>query len=148
MTTLTEMQTKPFIVQTEQPSGQAISAVSTSDNLMQVSGALGAIILLILMGYWLIKKLGLSPKNIGKGQLLAVKASCSLGNKERVMVIEINQEWLVLGVTAHSINLLHQCPAQNKASLTSQLEPLTFQSVLKKKQDAAYTVASQIPIYK
>lgn len=148
MTTLTEIQTKPFIMQTEQPSGQPIPAVSHSDNLMQVSGALGGIILLILAGSWLVKKLGLSPKNIGKGKLLTVKTSCSLGSKERVVVIEINQEWLVLGVTAHSINLLHQCSAQNEVSLTSQPEPLTFQSVLKKKQDAAYTAASKIPIYK
>lgn len=145
MTTLTEIQTKPFIVQTEQPSGQPIPAVSNSDNLMQVSGALGGIILLILAGSWLVKKLGLSPQNSGKDQLLTVKTSCSLGSKERVVVVEINQEWLVLGVTANSITLLHQYPVQNSTSLISQPEPLTFQSVLKKKQDAANAAASNIP---
>lgn len=148
MTTLTEMQTKPFIVQTEQLSGQPIPAVSNSDNLIQVSGALGGIILLILAGSWLVKKLGLSPQNSGKDQLLTVKTSCSLGSKERVVVVEINQEWLVLGVTANSITLLHQYPVQNSTSLISQPEPLTFQSVLKKKQDVANATASNIPIDK
>lgn len=142
------MKTTPFISQTEQPSGQAIPAISNSNSLMQISGALGGIILLILAGSWLVKKLGLSPKNLGKSQLLKIKSSCSLGSKERVVVVEMNNEWLVLGVTAQSVNLLHQCPAVNEKSLASVSEPLTFQSVFKKKQDAAKQVASKISNYK
>ncbi|MEY0230605.1 MULTISPECIES: flagellar biosynthetic protein FliO [Providencia] len=141
------MKTTPFISQTEQPSGQAIPALSNSHSLMQISGALGGIILLILAGSWLVKKLGLAPKQLGKSQLLKVKSSCSLGNKERVVVVEMNNEWLVLGVTAQSVNLLHQCPAVNRKPLTSVPEPLTFQSVFKKKQDAVEQVASKITNY-
>lgn len=141
------MKTTPFISQTEQPSSQISPAISNSDSLVQVSGALGGIILLILAGAWLVKKLGFAPRNLGKPSLIKVKSSCSLGNKERVVVVEMNNEWLVLGVTAQSVNLLHQCPAKNETALTSVTEPLTFQSILKKKQDAANHAASNFSNY-
>ncbi|MGA6579058.1 flagellar biosynthetic protein FliO, partial [Providencia sp. NPDC089923] len=105
-------------------------------------------ILLILIGAWLVKKLGFAPKKMGKEQIVKVTSSCSLGNKERVVVVEVNNECLVLGVTAQNISLLHQYPAQNKTTVSSVIEPLTFQSVLKKKQDAADHAASVTPLYK
>ncbi len=139
-----DMKTTPFISHTEQPSSQTPSAISNSDSLAQISGALGGIILLILAGAWLVKKIGFAPKSFGKNPLVNVKSHCSLGNKERVVVVEINNEWLVLGVTAQSVNLLHQCPAKQATTLTSVTEPLTFQSLLKKKQEAAQQAASNI----
>lgn len=142
------MQTTPFITQIEPSSGQSIPAINNSGSLIQISGALGGIILLILVGSWLVKKLGITPKNFSKSQLLKVKSSCSLGSKERVVVVEMNNEWLVLGVTAQSVNLLHQCPAQQTPQPTEVSEPLTFQSMLKKKQDTASQAVSTTPIYK
>ncbi|MDX7988728.1 flagellar biosynthetic protein FliO [Xenorhabdus sp. 12] len=86
-----------------------------SQTLMQVSSALGGVLLLIFFITWLVRRLGLAPaKNhrlSKKHRLLNVKASCSLGPKERVVVVEIEDNWLVLGVTSQQINMLHQMPA-------------------------------------
>lgn len=138
----------PFLSSTIMPSEPAAPAINHNDSLIQISGSLGGIILLILVGAWLVKKLGFAPKKMGKNQIINVKSSCSLGNKERVVVVEVNHEYLVLGVTAQTVNLLHQYPAQSENEFDAQLEPLTFQSLLNKKQEAAKKAASVVPIYK
>ncbi|MEX9542240.1 hypothetical protein AB7Y51_27315 [Escherichia coli] len=68
------MKTTPFISHTEQPSSQTPPAISNSDSLAQISGALGGIILLILAGAWLVKKIGFAPKSYGKNPLENVKS--------------------------------------------------------------------------
>ncbi|MBD2784841.1 flagellar biosynthetic protein FliO [Xenorhabdus sp. DI] len=80
-------------------------------SLMQVSSALGGILLLIFFMTWLIRRLGIAPAKSKNHRLLNVKASCSLGPKERVVVVEVEDNWLVLGVTSQQITMLHQMPA-------------------------------------
>ncbi|HGN1705337.1 TPA: flagellar biosynthetic protein FliO [Providencia rettgeri] len=138
----------PFLSTTVSTSEPNAPAIDHNSSLTQISGALGGIILLILAGAWLVKKLGFAPKKMGKEQILTVKSSCSLGNKERVVVVEVNNTYLVLGVTTQNINLLHQYPSGAEAAPVLPTEPLTFQSLLKKKQDAAKFVASVTPMHK
>ncbi|EFH3875717.1 flagellar biosynthetic protein FliO [Escherichia coli] len=67
--------------------------------LLQVSGALIAIIALILAAAWLVKRLGFAPKRTGVNGL-KISASASLGARERVVVVDVEDARLVLGVTA------------------------------------------------
>ena len=97
-----------------------------------MSGALSGIILLILGLTWFVRKFGFTAKLAGKNPLLNIRSTCSLGNKER-LVAEIQGEWLVLGVTAQSVNLLHRCPA-DPAAVTDA--PSAFQALLKTKRTA------------
>ncbi|MEG1350228.1 MAG: flagellar biosynthetic protein FliO, partial [Hafnia sp.] len=55
---------------------------------------------------WLVKRLGFAPKN-SRNNLLNVRASCSLGARERVVVVEVDNQCLVLGVTSQNITHLH-----------------------------------------
>lgn len=87
---------------------QQPSAVPGSP-LMQVSGALLGIILLILVAAWVIKRLGFAPKG-GSTRGLKVSASTSLGPRERVVIVDVEDARLVLGVTASTINVLHTLP--------------------------------------
>ena len=132
----------PFLSSTNVPSEPATLGVDHNGSLVEISGTLAGIILLILAGAWLVKKLGFAPKKFSKDQIIKIKGSCSLGNKERVVVVEVNHECLVLGVTTQSVNLLHQYPSQQGFAVSSAPEPLTFQSLLNKKQDAAKQAAS------
>lgn len=145
---VTPPQAAPFLSNTVSLSEPNAPAINQNDSLVQISGSLGGIILLILAGAWLVKKLGFAPKKSGKDALVKVKSSCSLGNKERVVVVEVNNEYLVLGVTAQNINVLHQYPAQAEHLPVPSNEPLTFQSVFRKKQDAANLAASVTPLHK
>ncbi|WP_255556922.1 flagellar biosynthetic protein FliO [Sodalis sp. dw_96] len=94
----------PQSVQTSPPEFNATGA------LTQVGAALGAILLVIVIGAWLVRKLGLAPM-AKPSQALKVRASCSVGQRERVVVVEVEGTWLVLGVTAQNITPLHTLPA-------------------------------------
>ena len=98
------------------------SAPVSAAPLLQVSGALIAIIALILAAAWLVKRLGFAPKRTG------VSASASLGARERVVVVDVEDARLVLGVTAGQINLLHKLPP---SAPTEEIPQTDFQSVMK-----------------
>ncbi|EKT58014.1 flagellar biosynthetic protein FliO [Providencia rettgeri] len=138
----------PFLSTTVSSSEPNATAIDHNDSLTQISGTLGGIILLILAGAWLVKKLGFAPKKMGNEQIIKVKSRCSLGNKERIVVVEVNNECLVLGVTTQNISLLHQYSSEPESTTGLPVEPLTFQSLLKKKQEAAKFAASVTSMHK
>ena len=99
------------------------SAPVSAAPLLQVSGALIAIIALILAAAWL----GFAPKRTGVNGL-KISASASLGARERVVVVDVEDARLVLGVTAGQINLLHKLPPSVP---TEEIPQTDFQSVMK-----------------
>ncbi|AMH18825.1 flagellar biosynthetic protein FliO [Hafnia paralvei] len=101
----------------------ATPVVPAGSVLTQVGSTLAAILLLILIIGWLVKRLGFAPKN-SRNNLLNVRASCSLGARERVVVVEVDNQCLVLGVTSQNITHLHTFTAP-----PSEAEPVA------KKQD-------------
>ena len=105
-------------------------AVSSGSVLTQVSGVLAAIILLILACAWLAKRVGLAPKR-GRGATLNVSASCSLGQRERVVVVDVEGARLVLGVTAQQITHLHTLPpAPEPTPSAAPQAPADFRQLL------------------
>jgi flagellar protein FliO/FliZ len=62
---------------------------------------------LILGGLWLLKRL--SSPGVGDG-VLHVVAGIAVGPRERVVLVEIGDTWLVLGVAPGQVNTLHQLP--------------------------------------
>jgi flagellar protein FliO/FliZ len=68
------------------------------------------IALLLILGY-LIRRL--NTHRATDTLLMRHVASTSLGPKERVVVLEINDTWLVLGVAGGRINKLHETPARH-----------------------------------
>ncbi|MCA6219975.1 flagellar biosynthetic protein FliO [Photorhabdus antumapuensis] len=119
---------------------QAVAQVATSaplpagQTLMQVSSALAGVLLLIFTLTWLIRRMGLFSSKGRTQQQLSIKASCSLGQRERVVIVEVEDNWLVLGVTAQQINLLHQMPIpeSNRDSTEEQaIKPALFGQILK-----------------
>ncbi|PWC17421.1 flagellar biosynthetic protein FliO [Brenneria corticis] len=102
--------------------------------LTQVGSVLGGILLLILFIAWLVRKLGLAPQ-AKQNKLLKVVSSCPLGQRERVVIVEVEDTWLVLGVTAQQITPLHTLPAQatdNGGTSAGEIKPVDFQQVFKK----------------
>lgn len=102
------------------------SAPVSAAPLLQVSGAL-IIIALILAAARLVKRLGFAPKRTGVNGL-KISASASLGARERVVVVDVEDARLVLGVTAGQINLLHKLPP---SAPTEEIPQTDFQSVMK-----------------
>lgn len=78
--------------------------------LGKMAFALLVIIGMILFCAWLLRRLG--PAGLGSaGQHLKIVAAKALGAKEKVVIVEVDGTWLVLGVTTGGISKLHELPA-------------------------------------
>ncbi|SPB14078.1 flagellar biosynthesis protein, FliO [Caballeronia novacaledonica] len=70
--------------------------------------------LVVVIGFvfgcaWLARKFGYQGGK--RGGLVKVVGGASLGNKERVAVVEVGDTWLVLGAGPGNVRLLHTMPA-------------------------------------
>lgn len=88
-------------------SGEKTLAVSSG-----LSGVLGQMVLVLLLIVLLLMGLawGLKRAGVTQGALngqLAVVGAVSVGQREKVVLIQAGQEQLLVGVTAHEITLLH-----------------------------------------
>jgi flagellar protein FliO/FliZ len=114
---------------------QAAPAIATGSALTQVSTVLGGILLLILLIGWVAKRLGFAPQT-KNSKLLKVTASCQVGRSEKVVIVEVDNTWLVLGVTSHHITPLHQLTSPpvmpENAQVTTSQKPLDFAQLLTK----------------
>lgn len=68
-------------------------------------------VLVLLMGLvWLLKRMGIGNQQ-RRGGFYKVLATSALGPREKIVLVEIGDTWLVLGMTSNSINTLHSMPA-------------------------------------
>jgi flagellar protein FliO/FliZ len=83
--------------------------------VMQLVMGLALVLGLIVLASWLLRRFGAGPSS--KGSLIRVVHAASVGPRERVVLVEIQDTWLVLGVTSGQINALHRLPRQEIAQL-------------------------------
>ncbi|WP_226570745.1 flagellar biosynthetic protein FliO [Mangrovibacter yixingensis] len=93
--------------QTSAVVAQDVSSPATS--LVQVSAALCVIIVLILGIAWFAKRFGFTPRH-GSARGLKVTASVTVGQREKVVIVDVENARLVLGVTPTQITHLHTLP--------------------------------------
>lgn len=80
-----------------------------SSSLVQLFGGLAVVIALLLGSLWLIKRLS-GPRGTASG--LKVLGAAPVGTRERVVLVELADKVLVLGVTQNSVNTLHTLDAE------------------------------------
>lgn len=108
--------------------------VSPTTGLLQIFLALAFVIALMLVAAWLFKRIG--PIANGHSLQMKVIGGLNIGNREKIMVVEVADQWLVLGVTAQNINTLATLPKQEIPSTeTNQAVPNSFADWLKKNLD-------------
>jgi flagellar protein FliO/FliZ len=90
------------------PDAAAAPAISAAGSLLQVFIGLVAVLLLIAATAWVAKRFGVAHG--GSTSLLQVVSSASVGTRERVVVVEVGESWLVVGVAPGSVNALMTLP--------------------------------------
>ncbi|TXH77132.1 flagellar biosynthetic protein FliO [Thiobacillus sp.] len=85
-----------------------VPAVSAAGSLLQVFIGLVAVLLLIAATAWVAKRFGVTRG--GASNVLHVISSASVGARERVVVVEVGESWLVVGVAPGSVNALMTLP--------------------------------------
>ena len=121
-------------------SAPVVTAGSSSAffQLIQVALALAFVLALIVGAAWAMRKFSLVPGG-ASGNRLRVVSGAMVGPKERVVIVEIDNTWLVVGVTSQAVNLLHTQERPADAAVTQPVAvPFAnkFAEMLKKKRNA------------
>ncbi|MCL2899830.1 flagellar biosynthetic protein FliO [Brenneria tiliae] len=111
----------------------ATPPISNTMLLSQVGSVLVGILLLIALLAWIIRKLGLTT-HTHNNRLLKVVSTCQVGQRERVVIVEVDNNWLVLGVTPQNISPLLTLPAHpiDKSTNANKDKAADFRQLLSK----------------
>jgi|GEM_PF-431397 len=90
------------------------AAVSTG-SVLQVIVSLLLVLAAVVMVAWVLKRINLPQQ--GSGNALKVISGVAVGQRERVVLVEVNDTWLVVGVAPGQVNALHSMP---KGSIPTQ----------------------------
>ncbi|MCU6435395.1 flagellar biosynthetic protein FliO [Undibacterium sp. Jales W-56] len=106
------------------------TAISPTTGLLQIFLGLVAVLVLMTFAAWFFKRIG--PAVTGNKVPVTVIGGVNVGHRERIMVVEVADQWIVVGVTAQQITTLSTMPkqAQLEASGTSNATANPFASWL------------------
>ena len=109
----------PFAVLADQPvvPAQIVSPVSFG-GMVQVLLGLGLVLAAVAGSAWLLRRF--SPGQIGAGGAVKVIGGVALGPKERLVLVEIGETWLVLGVAPGQVNTLHSLSKPETGALAAE----------------------------
>jgi flagellar protein FliO/FliZ len=83
------------------------SAVS-SGSVFQIIFSLLLVLAAVLAVAWIMKRINLQQH--GAASLLKVISGVAVGPRERVVLMEVNDTWLILGVAPGQVRTLHTMP--------------------------------------
>ena len=86
------------------PPETAVSAGS----VLQVIFSLLLVLAAVVLVAWILKRINL-PQH-GAGNLLKVISGVAVGQRERIVLVEVNDTWLVVGVAPGQVRTLHSMP--------------------------------------
>ena len=89
---------------------QTSPSLSGDVSLMTVIGALALVIMLLIALALLVRRSGVARRLQGAQQACKVISSQSLGGRERLVLVDVGEQRLVLGVTASQITCLATQP--------------------------------------
>jgi flagellar protein FliO/FliZ len=92
----------------------AQAGAASAGSLFQV--LLGLLAVLGLMGgaAWMLRRFGLAKVN--QAGIVKVVGGVSVGTRERIMVVEVADQWIVVGVAPGRVNTLTTMPRQESAA--------------------------------
>ena len=105
--------------------GAAVPSLGLA-GMFQALFGLVVVIALIFGCAWIARRLGLN-KTAPRTGLVKLVSSTAITQKERVVVVEIEQTWLVLGVAPGSVTHLHTLAAGTQAAPAGPVSPQVAQ---------------------
>jgi flagellar protein FliO/FliZ len=106
------------------PAPAADGAAGPVLGVAQMVLGLALVLGLIVLASWLLRRFGAGPA--ATGSLVRVVTAASVGPRERVVLVEIGDTWLVLGVAPGRINALHQLARQQLAQPDGQPQGFAY----------------------
>ena len=124
-----------------QAAAPVAAAAPSPAGMLQVTFGLLLVVGLLFTVAWSMKKMG-AGKHAAAGAVKVV-GGVSVGNRERILVVEVADQWIVVGVAAGSITALSTMPKQVGVELSPPL-PLAknFSAWLKQTIEQRHASAS------
>jgi flagellar protein FliO/FliZ len=102
--------------------GSALPPAPTSvGSLLQTILSLAFVIALLVGLAWLLKRFG--PKTVTGGTTVKLVGALSVGARERILVVEVGEQWIVVGASPGRMNALATMPRQETADLDLAARP-------------------------
>jgi len=80
----------------------------TSGSILQVILSLLLVLAAVVVVAWVLKRIN-QPLQ-GAGNALKIVSGVAVGQRERIVLVEVNDTWLVVGVAPGQVNALHTMP--------------------------------------
>ena len=87
-----------------------MAPTSSAGSLLQTIFALAFVLALLIGLAWFMKRYG--PKVMGGNNKMRVVSSLNLGGRERIVLVEVADQWIVVGASPGRINALATMPRQ------------------------------------
>jgi flagellar protein FliO/FliZ len=84
------------------------AATMSSGSVLQVIFSLLLVLAAVFVVGWILKRINL-PQH-GAGNALKVISGVAVGQRERIVLVEVNDTWLIIGVAPGQVNALHSMP--------------------------------------
>ena len=96
---------------TARPAFTPPPAAVSSGNVIQVIFSLILVLAAVVFVAWLLKRINM-PQH-GAGSIIKVISGVAVGQRERIVLVEVNNTWLVVGVAPGQVRTLHSMPKAN-----------------------------------
>ncbi len=113
-----------------QPAELPSSPIDINMSLFKVTLALGFVVLAIFFSAWLFRRFASLPSV--KNDALSVVGGLSLGNRERIVLLQVGEEQILLGVTPGKLETLHILEKPLDISKSDSIEKEQFSRKLQK----------------
>ncbi len=77
-------------------------------SILQVIFSLLLVLAAVVLVAWVVKRINLPQQ--GAGNLLKVISGVAVGQRERIVLVEVNDTWLIVGVAPGQVRTLHSMP--------------------------------------
>lgn len=95
----------------------------TSSSIVQIIFSLLLVLAAIVIVAWLLKRINVTQHK--SGNLLKVLGGVAIGQRERIVLVEVNDTWLIVGVGPGQIRTLHTLDRQQALSTESSSQDST-----------------------
>lgn len=116
------------------PAAAGTSLPSSSGSAFTMLFGLVAVLAVMAGVAWLVKRFGLANSMGGNG-VAKVVGGVSVGTRERVIVVEVGEQWIVVGVAPGRVNALATLPRQEGVATQPAAAGPAFASWLKHTMD-------------
>jgi flagellar protein FliO/FliZ len=83
---------------------------SAAGSLLQTVVSLGLVLAILVGLAWALKRFG--PRNVTGGNTVKLVGALSVGARERILVVEVGDQWIVVGASPGRMNALATMPRQ------------------------------------